>query len=137
MFIFLLIVLTSFKENFALLPEEDVEFIRYASRWRKGQEFAMEDCLFYNFGYVREFPYSMISLTLEEDLDIVINTHGMEVSTGCSIVLIAGKYVQQIDQVMKRIDEIVDSVQFVPLATFIFENSLYPTFHINANGIKR
>ena len=131
---FIIILFLSFiNTTFALTQEEDVQFIEYVSKWRKGQDFALEDCLFYNFGYERELPYTMISLTPEDDMNIAINTKGMEVTSGCSLVLIGGKYVEQIDEVMKRVDEIVEQVQFVPLATFIFENLLYTNQQMNSS----
>ena len=102
---------------------EDVEFIKLASVWKKGQAFPLEDCLFYNFGYDKEFPYVKIDLNFENDIDIVINTHGMKAPSGCSIVLIADKYVKQVDQVMKRVDNIAEQTQFVPLAAFIFDEN--------------
>ena len=102
---------------------EELELIRVASIWRKGQTFSLEDCLFYNFGYERELPYAKIDLSLKEDIDISINANGMEAPSGCNIVLIAGKYVKQVDQVMKRVDDIAEQTHFVPLAAFIFDEN--------------
>ena len=104
-------------------PHEDIEFIRLTSLWRKGADFHLDDCLFYSFGYDKEFPYAKIDMSLEQDIDISINTNGMEAPSGCSIVLIAGKYVKQVDQVMKRVDDIAEQTEFVPLAAFVFYES--------------
>ena len=103
-------------------PEEEIDFINIASIWRKGHSFHLEDCLFISFGYDRGLPYTKIDLSLQENMDIVINTKGVEAKNGCLIVLIAGKYVRQVDEVMKRMDDIAEQTQFVPLATFIFED---------------
>ena len=101
--------------------DEDLEFIKLTSLWRKGIDFPIDDYLFYNFGYEKEFPYAKVDLSLEKDIDIGIKTNGMEAPSGCNIVLIAGKYVKQVDQVMKRMDDIAEQTQFVPLAAFIFD----------------
>ena len=78
---------------------------------RKGQAFPLEDCLFFNFGYERELPYAKIDLAWENNIDINFNTNGMEAPLGCNIVLIAGKYVKQVDVVMKRVDDIAEQTQ--------------------------
>ena len=70
--------------------EEEMEFIDLVSVWRKGQDFPLEDCLFYNFGYERELPYPQILLDLDNPINITITTLGIEAPNGCSIVLIAG-----------------------------------------------
>ena len=87
----LLAFLFSIPSTFGLKYEEDLEFITSASMWRKGHSFHVEDCLFYSFGYKRDFPYTKIDLSLNKDIDISIKTNGMEAPSGCNIVLIAGK----------------------------------------------
>ena len=110
-------------------PHEDIEFIKLTSLWRKGIDFHIDDCLFYNFGYDKEFPYAKIDLSLEDNIDISIKTNGMEAPSGYSIVLIAGKYVKQVDQVMKRVDDIAEQTEFVPLAAFVFDESAVIDVH--------
>ena len=106
-----------------MMPHEDFEFLQLTALWRKGYSFPLDDCLFLNFGYERELSFAKIDLSLEEDIIIDINTKGMEVPSGCSIVLIAGKYVKEVDQVMKRVDDIAEQTQFVPLVAFIFDET--------------
>ena len=122
MFIFKAIfTLCLVSQSSALNHAEELKFIRYASVWRKGQQFELDSCLFYNFGYEKDLPYTSITSNLEMDLSLSLNINGMEAPSGCSIVLIAGKYVKQVDDVMKRIDEIAEQTQFVPLAAFVFD----------------
>ena len=73
-----------------MTAKEEAEFIDLVSVWRKGHDFPVEDCLFYNFGYDRELPYPQILLDLDDPINITINTLGMQVRTSCSIILIAG-----------------------------------------------
>ena len=103
--------------------DEDLKFIEMTSVWRKGNSFHLEDCLFFNFGYDRELPYAKIDLSSQQHMNISIKTNGMESPSGCNVVLIAGKYVQHVDQVMKRMDDIAEQTQFVPLAAFIFDEN--------------
>ena len=114
-------ILTLNAANAALRQSEEIEFIKLASTWRKGHTFPIEDCLFYNFGYEKELPYAQINLNLDEEIDISLVTTDIEAPSGCSIVLIAGKYARQVDAVMKKMDGIAEAVQFVPLVTFIFD----------------
>ena len=100
--------------------KDEVEFIELASYWRRGHKFPIDDCLFYNFGYQGELPLTKLNLNLEEHLAISINSHGMQTPTGCSIVLIAGQNVERVDEIMKKIEDISEQVEFVPLAVFIF-----------------
>ena len=115
-----------FKVSFitSLNPQEEFDFIKLISIWRKGQLLHLEDCLFYNFGYDKELPYPKIDLNLETDIDITINANGMETPTSCSVVLIAGKYAGLVNDVMKRMDDIAEQTQAVPLGAFIFEEFL-------------
>ena len=102
---------------------EDLEFIKFTSIWRKGIDFHLDNCLFYSFGYDKRLPYTKIDLSLEKDIEINIKINAIEAPSGCSIVLIAGKYVNQVDAVMKRMDDIAEQTQFVPLAAFIFDEN--------------
>ena len=119
--LFLVVFLKILTLGSGLKPSEEIEFMKLGSAWRKGHNFPIEDCLFYNFGYDRELPYTQINLDLEEEIDISLATRDIEAPSGCSIVLIAGKYVRQVDAVMKKIDIVAEAVQFVPLVAFIFD----------------
>ena len=115
--------------HFSIVPglkeNEELKFIDLTSIWRiwqMGHFFHLEDCLFYSFGYDRELPYTKIDLNLEENIDISINTKGLETSTSCSVVLIAGKFVGHINEVMKKMDDVTEQIQSVPIAAFVFED---------------
>ena len=61
------------------------------------------------------------SLSLDEEPFISFLTNGMESPSGCSILLIAGKYVEKADEVMKRMDDIAEQVNFIPFAAYVFD----------------
>ena len=116
---FLLII--NFKTIAGLKSNEEQEFIKLSSKWRMGDKFVLDDCLFLNFGYRRDLPFMMISLNLQSKAEhIIIDSNGMELPTRCFFVLIAGTYVRKVNEVMEKVDTIADVVQVVPLATFIF-----------------
>ena len=99
-----------------------MEFIRLTAIWKNGRDFPIQDCIFYNFGYNKEFPYPKINLDLHESIPITINSHGIQAPSGCSFVLIAGKYTQHVDKIMQKIDNIAEQVDFVPIAAFLLGN---------------
>ena len=117
-----MVFLLTITNSSCINSREEFEFINIASIWRKGHLFEIEECLFFSFGYDRELPFMKIDLSLDgNDIDISLKTNGMEAPSGCSIVLIAGKYVQQVNEVMERMESIAEQTQFLPLAAFIFE----------------
>ena len=59
-------------------------------------------------------------MDLKQEVGISFLTKDIEAPSGCFIVLIAGKFVKQVDAVMKRMDEIAEKNNFVPLVSFIF-----------------
>ena len=83
---------------YRLTPEQEIKFIEMTIDWRhelwsNGKKFPMEDCIFYNFGYEKEFPYPQVSLRPEDDVDITLTSHGMNAPNLCSIILIAGEFI--------------------------------------------
>ena len=51
----------------------------------------------------------------------------------CSIALVAGRYLNHMDEVLKKIDEIAESTDGVPIAVFLFRNYQYQQIDINNN----
>ena len=117
--IVVLFLMSEFGSSLGLEPESELEFMQLASAWRR-QDYPIEDCLFINFGYEKPMPYAQINLDLKQEVNISFLTRDIEAPSGCFNVLIAGKYLKQIDAVMKRIDEIAERNNFVPLLAFIF-----------------
>ena len=78
---------------------------------------------------------------LENDLQLVPGSHGMNVPSACTIVIIAGcrlihshknilkdtfstpgKYISQVDRVMTQVDRITEDIDHMPVAAFIFRD---------------
>lgn len=111
----------NFRTIAGLKSKEELEFIKLSTEWRIGKQYVLDDCLFYNFGYQGELPFPMISLNLHSN---IFGIDELETPTGCSFVIIAGKYVQKINVVMKKVDNISDAVHHVPLASLIFGDNV-------------
>ena len=116
------------------------DFIKLASFWRKGIDFPIEDCLFFNFGYEKELPYTQIRVGPHEDFRITINSHGIEAPNGCSIVLISGKFLDKIDDIMQKMDDLAEQMESLPIAVFLiptYRNSgevNFNTYYRNDNS---
>ena len=54
---------------------------------------------------------------------------GMNLPSSCSIVVISGKYLEIIDDVMLIVDAIAEDMDYVPLATFLISNSGKMSYH--------
>ena len=118
-----------------LSEDETMEFIRVTAFWKRNLDFKMESCIFYNFGYERDIPYSQIVMTAESDFLPDYTSHGMQIQTGCSFVLIAGKYLNEVDSIMEKIDAVGDKTEFIPWAVYLFQN--YENENISINSTLR
>ena len=107
-----------------------------ASFWRQGTEFPVETCIFYNFGYNKDFPFPQINMDTAE-FRIAIHTRGMAPPNRCTAVLISGKYLQQVDEVMQIVESVAHSADTNPFAAFLFRQSEDEKIFINSTLRKR
>ena len=111
--------------------KEDAFFIEAALQWRKGYSFQVDDCIFYNFGYEKEFPLAQIHLNTKSGFSVVLNSKGIEAPNLCSAILIAGKYLDEIDEVMNLVNQIAEETNNVPIAAFLFRTHENQKININ------
>ena len=78
-----------------------------------------QSCLIFNFGHKETFSYSEIKLSLGPKLHLNIGTDGLNFLGKCSIVVIGGKYLQQVDEVMRMVDKITEDLDWMPYAVFL------------------
>ena len=88
----------------------------------------------------------------EKVLDLVPGSHGMNVPSDCTIVIIAGfnsihtqtrmvkitfsipgKYISKVDRVMTQVDRITEEIDHMPLAAFIFRDHESDEVHYSAD----
>ena len=85
-------------------------------------------------------------------LDIVPESHGMDVPSACTIVIIAGKiwqlfqygdalkyflylgkYLAKVDRVMTQVDRITEDIAHMPVAAFIFRDKKSDEVHYSTD----
>ena len=99
---------------------EKVHFIQEVLDWQKGSDiWNSQRCLIFNFGYKETFPHPEIKLSLEPNFLFNVGTFGLHSPHKCSIVVIGGKYLNQIDKVMKKVDKITEDTAWMPSAVFL------------------
>ena len=88
----------------------------------------------------------------ENDLQLNPGSHGMNVPSACSIVIIAGfnfihtqtrivkvtfsttgKYLEKVDRVMTQVDRITEDIDHMPVAAFIFRDQESDEVQFSAN----
>ena len=90
----------------------------WANGWTKSD---LSLCTVYNFGYTGDLAISQISLVTRKYPNMNLGTLGMRSSRRCSIVIISGKYISEIDNVMDVIKDISEDTITMPLAVFLME----------------
>ena len=73
-------------------------------------------CTAFNFGYTGVLAMGQVSLVTDEQNMGVISS-----ARRCSIVIVSGKYITEIDKVMDVIQDISEDTIMMPLAVFLME----------------
>ena len=112
--------------NFYFIPRwrhvEKIQFITEILNWQKGSEILHGlRCMIINFGYKENFPYAEIklSLALESNFKLNVGSFGFKSPNKCSVVVIGGKLLKQVDKVMRMVDKITDDIAWMPSAVFL------------------
>ena len=94
---------------------------RTVSHWRTDYVQSLGDCLFYNFVYYEDFPFPQISLDTKEQVEISLETQGIEAPNTCSAVIIAGNFLDDVDNVMMFMKNVTKQTKSVPFAVFLLK----------------
>ena len=87
-------------------------------------EKSKSSCLSLNFGiYNQELEMQQILLTPESNFTLNFNSDSMNTAISCFIVLLGGKYLNNIKDVMTKVDSIKQDVGMRPQAIFIQSNN--------------
>ena len=70
-------------------------------------------CFIMSFGYHGALPFPYLRMTITTHLNV--GTFGNNSPNICSIVVIGGKYLEQVDEVMRM----VDKIPWMPSAVFL------------------
>ena len=78
------------------------DFMHNVLTWMNGKEdFHDQRCFALNFGFKRPLPFPEIKLSPDPYFHLNVGTHGSKSPSKCSIVVIGGKYLEQVDEVMR------------------------------------
>ena len=61
-------------------------------------------------------------MDLSSDFKVSLKTKGVEAPNLCSLVFVAGRYVEQLKEVMKIVDGVTKATDNVPKAVYLFRN---------------
>ena len=64
-----------------------------------------------------------MSCDIKMDISISLKTQRIGAPNACSLVLVAGKFLDQLDEVMGKVDQITKSTGTVPIAVYLFRSS--------------
>ena len=76
-------------------------------------------CVIFNFGFKETFNFPNTKLTLKNETKLNIGTFGTHDPSKCSIVVVGGVYLDQVDEVIKMVDKITEDVEMMPSAVFL------------------
>ena len=98
----------------------NLEFIANFLKWQFPHNSVrnVEKCLVLNFGSTHQYedlPVPMVSLNLAHDIP---QPHITASTNNCLLVLIGGKYVDNIDAVMRKVKSVSSKIGILPKAIF-------------------
>ena len=76
-------------------------------------------CFILNYGNKMTFALPQLRLTLDSEKILDVGTFGANSPSKCSIVVIGGKYLEQVDEVMRMVDKIIEDIAWMPSAVFL------------------
>jgi len=95
-------------------------FLTELMMWMKGKNvFIEEGCMILNFGFYGDLQYPQLFLTSSNNLSLNLGTHGMNAPNTCSIVLVAGLELEDLSNVMSRVDSLGQDMQKIPYAVVL------------------
>ena len=95
-------------------------FIKTILRWQRKSDVLMDErCSIMNFGYQQSFVHPALQLTLGAEYQLNVGTLGSYSPSKCSIVVIGGKYIDRVDEVMRMVDKITEDIAWMPYAVFL------------------
>ena len=77
-----------------------------------------ERCFILNFGHENNVPFPQMTLSPDPDL-LTISGLVSRYPNKCSIVLVGHKYQDQVDRIMRIVDQLSDDIAWMPYAVFL------------------
>ena len=112
------------KNNLGVRFTEDsrIDFFQSILTWQQGYDIINDQrCLLLSTLVTRKqspfLPLNCIYPT--HDFRLNVGTLGANYPNKCSIVVIGGKYLDQVDKVMRMVDKITEDIAWMPYAVFL------------------
>ena len=107
--------------HFRMKHEDRITFINDILKWMEGSNPLKDQrCFILSFGYMKPFPFPDVKLSSDFEFPKNIGTfHVQAFPNKCSIVVIGGKYLRQVDEVMRTVDKITKDRLWMPYAVFL------------------
>ena len=113
---------------------DEEKFIENILRWQRRYDVLSHDrCLIMKFGHLQPFTHPSLQLTLEPGYQLNVGTLGSYSPSKCSIVVIGGKYLEQVDEVMRMVDKITEDLDWMPYAVFLMAEKPGQAIKINVS----
>ena len=95
-----------------MTQEEKLHLIQNIFKWMNKGEDTLRDwrCFILNFGFKKPFTFPELKLFPNSEFHLNIGTLGLYFPNKCSIVIIGGKYLKQVDEVMRMVDKITEDI---------------------------
>ena len=78
---------------------------------------SLQSC--FTLRYTEELEYPQVSLSGSNPIKLTLGTHGMNAPNRCFVPLIAGSYLQDLENTLQYIDRIGQDMLKVPYAVFL------------------
>ena len=115
--------------------DEKINFILNIMKWQQGPDVLLhQKCFILNFGHKQSLPYPQIKLSLESQLHLNVGTFGMNSPSKCFSVVIGGKNLELVDEVMMMVDKITEDIAMMPYAVFLMAEKLDQNINFNVSA---
>ena len=110
------IIISTYLLLLRLKHKGKVDLIQDILKWSKGTKVLHDQrCFILNYGYSASFPFPYLRMTSDSDFHLNVGTLGINSPSKCSIVVIGGKYLEQVDEVMRMVDKITEDIAWINL----------------------
>ena len=105
--------------QFRMSEKEEQDFFKDYLTWMKGPGLDLESLTVYNFGYEGPLPFPSISLTPDTTMRFNLQTSGMKTQSRWSTVVVGGKHIERLGEIMTVIDRINKESQALPFSIYV------------------
>ena len=99
-----------------MTADQRSDFMHNILTWMNGKDdFHDQRCFVLNFGFKKPLDLPEIKLSPDPNFNLNVGTDGLNSPSKCSIVVIGGKYLEQVDEVMRMVDKITEDIAWTGL----------------------